>query len=209
MAQQPHSELVFPTDDSGVPVGFEIQPNQMVKIEMHYVNTTNFQLDVMGKVSFDTVPLTSTVTKTDLAFWGTTEIDIPPNSAGDTGVRFQAALAETKTFSLTTHQHHLGTEMRVWYADGADDPNKTQVASGKNWADPPLELFSPPLDFPANNGNKLSTKGFAYQCTWNNTTPNQVKFGEGFNDEMCFLLQYYFPSQGFHICLDSFCTTTP
>jgi hypothetical protein len=36
-----------------------------------------------------------------------------------------------------------------------------------------------------------------------------VKFGEGFNDEMCFLVQYYYPSQGFHICLDSFCTTTP
>src|SRR5262245_7834910 len=39
IAQQAHAELVFPTDENGVPVGFEIQPNQMVKLEMHYINT--------------------------------------------------------------------------------------------------------------------------------------------------------------------------
>lgn len=209
IAQQPQAELVFPNDENGVPVGFEIKPNQMVKLEMHYVNTTNFPLDVMGKVSFDTVPLSTMVTKSDLAFWGTTQIDIPPNSAGDTGVLYQRALADTKTFALTTHQHQLGTEMLVWYGEDADDPNKMQVAGSKNWADPPLELFSPPLDFPADGAGMFSNKGLAFQCKWNNTTPNPVKFGEGYNDEMCFLWQYYFPSQGFQICLNGFCNTTP
>jgi len=194
---------------SGIPVGFEIEPNQMVKIEMHYINTTIGPLDVMGKVSFDTVPLTTLVTKSDLAFWGTTAIDILANSTGDTGVLYQPALAGTRTFALTTHQHQLGTEMLVWYGDGANDPNKMQVADAKNWADPPLELFSPALDFPANDGNTFSTKGLAFECKWNNTTPNPVQFGEGFNDEMCFLWQYYFPSQGFQICVNSFCKSTP
>jgi hypothetical protein len=32
-----------------------------------------------------------------------------------------------------------------------------------------------------------------------------VKFGESFNDEMCFLWQYYYPSQGFQLCVDGFC----
>ena len=209
IAQQPQSQLVFPTDEDGVPVGFEIEPHQMIKLEMHYIDTTSGPLDIVGKISFDTVPLTTKVTKSDLAFWGTTAIDIPANSAGDTGVLYQHALAKTKTFALTTHQHKLGTEMLVWYGSGASDPNKTQVADGKSWADPPLELFSPALDFPANGNSSISTKGLAFQCKWKNTTPSSVKFGEGFNDEMCFLWQYYYPSRGFQICVNGFCKATP
>ena len=206
IAQQPHASLDFPSDENGTPVGFEIPPNQMVKIEMHYIDTGMFPLDVMGKVSLDTVPLSTKVIKSDLAFWGTTQINIPANSKGDTGVLYQHALAGTKTFALTTHQHQLGTEMLVWYGISANDPNKMQVADGKSWSDPPVELFTPPLDFPMNGGSTVSTKGLAFQCKWNNTTPTDVKFGEGFNDEMCFVWQYYYPSQGFQVCVNGFCS---
>ncbi|MFO0760681.1 MAG: hypothetical protein U0359_29655 [Byssovorax sp.] len=206
IAQQPHQSLDFPVDD-GKPVGFEIKANQMVKIEMHFIDTGDFPLDIVGKVSFDTVPLTAQVIKSDLAFWGTTMIDIPANGTGDTGVLFQRALAGTKTFALTTHQHQLGKEMRVWYGTGANDPSKKQVADSKSWSDPPLELFAPPLDFPGSG--KLSDKGFAFQCQWQNNTPKDVHFGEGFNDEMCFLWHFYYPSQGFQMCLNGACKTTP
>ncbi len=205
IAQQPQAKLEFPTDENGTPVGFEIPPHQMVKIEMHYIDTTQFPLSVMGKISFDTVPLSTKVTKSDLAFWGTTTINIPANGTADTGVLFQNALAGTRTFALTTHQHQLGTEMRVWYGGSATDPNRVQVADGKSWSDPPVELFTPALDFPKNGNSSLSAKGLAFECTWNNTTPNPVTFGEGFNDEMCFLWQYYYPSQGFQVCVNGFC----
>ena len=209
IAQQPQAKLDFPTDESGTPVGFEIPPHQMVKLEMHYIDTTQFPLSVMGKISFDTVPLTTIVTKSDLAFWGTTQINIPANSKGDTGVLFQHGLPGTRTFALTTHQHQLGTEVLVWYGDSASDPNKVQVADGKSWSDPPVELFPKPLDFPTNGNSTLSTKGLAFECKWNNTTPSTVVFGEGFNDEMCFLWQYYYPSQGFQVCVNGFCNKAP
>ncbi|MEP7120368.1 MAG: hypothetical protein ABJE95_05650 [Byssovorax sp.] len=209
IAQQPQSQLVFPTDEDGTPVGFEIQPHQMIKLEIHYIDTTPGPLEISGKISFDTVPLTTKVTKSDLAFWGTSQINIPANGTGDTGVLYQHALAGTKTFALTTHQHQLGTEMLVWFANSASDPNKKMVADGKSWSDPPLELFSPAMAYPTNGNSSISTAGLAFQCKWKNTTPNPVKFGEGFNDEMCFLWQYYYPSQGFQICLDGFCKATP
>lgn len=204
IAQQSHAEFPFPKDENGTPVGFEIQPHQMVKIEMHYINVTKFPLEVTGKVTFDIAPLGSKVTKSDLAFWGTTKINVPAQSAGDTGVLFQKALPGTKTFALTTHQHHLGTQMLVWYGESADDPNKMLVADAKDWADPTLEVFAKPLDFPEGGD-----KGLAFQCKWNNTTPDPVTFGESFNDEMCFLWQYYYPSQGFHACLDGSCNKIP
>ncbi len=205
VAQQAKAELVFPTDENGVPVALEIAPNQMVRLELHLINTEAAPMDVTGKIFVDTVPLSTNVVKSDLAVWGTKNIDIPANSAFDTGVKYQKAIAGSKTFALTTHQHQLGTRMRVWYANDAADINGTPVADGQNWSDPPLELFTPALDFPDSGNGKTSSKGLAFKCEWKNTTPSDVHFGEGFNDEMCFLWQYYYPSQGFQLCVDGYC----
>jgi hypothetical protein len=199
IAQQAHADLVFPNDDQGTPVGFEIAPNQMVKIELHAINTTQAPLAVTGKAYVDTLSLSTKVTVSDLAFWGTKFITIPPQADFDTGVLYQPALAGTKSFAVTTHQHHLGTEMQVWYSTGPSD-TVNRVADGKDWSNAPLVMLDPPLDFPADG-----SKGLAFDCHWHNTTATQVKFGESFNDEMCFLWHYYYPSQGFQSCLDGKC----
>ena len=199
IAQQAHAELVFPTDDSGTPVGFQIEPNQMVKLELHAINTTGAPLAITGTALLDTVPLSTKVTVSDLAFWGTKKIDIPANGSFDTGVKYQAAIPGTKSFAVTTHQHHLGTEMQVWYGTGSTDTSH-RVADGKDWSNPPLVMLEPVLDFPADG-----SKGLAYDCHWVNPTASPVSFGEGFNNEMCFLWHYYYPSQGFQSCIDGKC----
>lgn len=199
IAQQATATLVFPTDADDTPVGFEIAPNQMLKIELHMINTSASPLDVKGAAYLDTVPLSTKVTPSDLAFWGTKKINIPANGSYDTGVKFQAALPGTKSFAVTTHQHHLGTEMQVWYSTGPTD-TANRVADGKDWNNPPLVMLDPPLDFPSDG-----SKGLAYDCAWVNTTATPVKFGESFNDEMCFLWHYYYPSQGFQVCMDGLC----
>jgi Copper type II ascorbate-dependent monooxygenase, C-terminal domain len=203
IAQQAESQLEFPRDEANKPVGLEIEADQMVKIEMHYFNTGVSPADVDGKLMVDTIPLSADVTPSDLAFWGTNDINIPPHAPYDTGVRFQLGLGSTWTFALTTHQHHLGTRMRVWHAINKDDTS-VPVADSTNWSDPPLEIFEQPLEFP-DAGGTYSSKGFAYQCEYNNTTDQQVVFGEGIDDEMCFLWHYYYPSQGFHLCFNGLC----
>ena len=90
--------------------------------------------------------------------------------------------------------------MKVWYGAGATDPTNKVVADGTNWSNPPLVMLDPPLNYPTSGG-----KGFSYQCTWNNPGTTEVKFGESFNDEMCFLWHYYYPSKGFQVCLDGKC----
>ncbi len=197
IAQQPTATLVFPDDENNVPVGFQIAANQMVKIEFHTINTTQTPLMVTGKAYLDTIPLSTTVTPSDLAFWGTEYIEIPPGpSSFDTGVLFQEALPDTHSFAVTTHQHSLGTEMKVWYGTGATDTSDL-VADSTSWSNPPLVMLNPALDYPAGAG-----KGLAFQCHWvqPNPTTAPVQFGESFYDEMCFLWHYYYPSQGFQLC---------
>lgn len=201
IAQQALSDLAFPTDaETGTPVAFKLEAQQMLQFELHYINTTAAPLDVIADVHFDTIPISETVIESDFSFWGTINIDIPPNSAASTPVKFQKALDGTKVFAVTTHQHQLGTRMRVWHATDKNDQS-TVVADESDWANPALELFDPPLEF-------NDKKGLAYQCEWNNTTQQQVGFGEGFYDEMCFLWHYYYPSKGFQYCTDGLCQTT-
>jgi hypothetical protein len=200
IAQQPTAELVFPSDATGTPVGFQVDPHQMLRLELHYINTTSSPLEVTGKASMDTIPLTTSVVQSSIAFWGTDKILIPPDGSFDTGTLFQIGIPGTKTFALTTHQHHLGTQMRVWYATGPTDDQQAPVADSMSWSNPPLVIFDPPLNFPSSGD-----MGFAYDCHWVNPTSSEVTFGEGFNNEMCFLWHYYFPSQGFQLCIDGQC----
>lgn len=192
IAQQAHADSTFPDDEHGAPVGFAIGPRQMMRVEMHYLNTTATPSASGGQFTLETVPLSTAVVPADIGFWGTTDIHIPAHGAWSTGMKFVRAQEGTRIFALTTHQHHLGTRMRVWYADDIDDTASAPVADCRTWSDPPIDVFDPPLVFGA--GGKA---GFAYECDWVNPGADPVSYGEGFNNEMCFLWQYYFPGRGF------------
>ena len=203
IAQQKHSELLMPTSDDGKPVALPMDAHEMVRMEMHFINTTAAPIAVSGSIAMDTLDGATTAAdawvRSDLAFWGTSKINIPAHGKGDTGVKFQVALPDTHTFALTTHQHHLGTSMKIWMGTSATDPNLMLLTDGTNWADPPLKQYSPPLSFPASSG-----LGFAYECQWDNPGDTAVKFGESANDEMCFLWHYYYPAKGFQLCVPEF-----
>ncbi|MEZ4314608.1 MAG: hypothetical protein R3F14_41870 [Polyangiaceae bacterium] len=189
IAQQPESELVFPNDPSGVPVGLPLHADQSLVIEIHYINTTPSPLDVLGAIEMDVLPVAADVIKSGFAFQGAFGIpEIPAQGEADTGVLWQPGLPGANLFALTTHQHQLGTRMQVWYADDTTDLS-TPIADSTSWHDPPLETFDPPLHFPLDG-----SKGFAYQCHWVNPTSQTVYGGLGAEDEMCFFWSYYYPA---------------
>jgi hypothetical protein len=215
IAQQAQAELAFPTE-AGVPVALEIGARQMVRLEMHYVNTGSKPLDVAGSILLDTLPSNVEAVRSDFAFWGTTVFNptgsppgqcVPAMGKGDTGAIYQQALAGSKSFAATTHQHRLGVRMRIWHTDDATglSPADAQlVVDGKLWSDPPLVVFDPPLAF-ADTGGKWSNTGFTFRCEWANTNDKDACFGESFYDEMCFMWHYYYPSAGFNLCVDGYC----
>jgi hypothetical protein len=58
-----------------------------------------------------------------------------------------------------------------------------------------MATFSPPLSFDG-------SQGFRYRCSWDNTTDTRLTFGESARQEMCFFWAYYYPSQGYRICVN-------
>lgn len=95
-------ELMFPEG-----VALKIEAHQMIGLEAHYINTGSTTLQGTGTVHFDTVPVTTAnVIESDLAFFGTLGIVIPPGQQSN-GPLYAAGLSGTHAFALTTH--HTGS----------------------------------------------------------------------------------------------------
>ncbi|HLK40421.1 MAG TPA: hypothetical protein VKU41_26900 [Polyangiaceae bacterium] len=181
-------EWKFP---SGVAV--EVPKNQMLRIEAHYINTSAADLMGLGAVSFQGTPKASapSYVAADFLFWGTDSIHIPPGATYSTRPTFQAGTAGTHLVSISTHQHSLGTGIKVWASAQAGDMSRP-IANDLDWSNPAWSLLSPTVDFDG-------TSGLTYQCDWNNTTPWTITFGESALDEMCFVGGYYYPGHGFDL----------
>lgn len=193
IAQMPESDLVMPAG-----VGLTIAANQMIRIEEHFYTTD--AASAMGTISFDLSAPTG-LTRADMLFWGTTEINVPARSMG-TSRFFHTVRAGSHLFGLTSHTHRLGVLSMIDLVPSMSAPPGEELHRSTSWEEPPLTRFDPPIDFDGSMGLRLV-------CNYNNITNSTVRFGEDFNDEMCFLWGYYYPSHGFDVCFNGTCIATP
>ena len=186
IAQKPSTELNFPTG-----VAYTMPASQMLRVELHFVNTTPQPLAVSGTVHLGEAKEGTITDHANLMFYGNVGILLPPQSMATVGPTFHAVAAGRKIFGLTGHQHKLGTSFTIELAPDAFTSGP-QLYKNTNWEEPPLTIFNPPIA-------PTGTQGLRYTCTYNNTTNGIVTFGEGADQEMCFLWAYYYPDQGFDI----------
>jgi len=180
-------------------VAIDIPANQLIKVEAHYINTTADDLQGHGTVTLHTTTKDAAPAyqPAGFAFYGTLNINIPPNSTASTGPLFQAGPAGTHMVSVTTHQHRLGTHAQVW-ASSAPGDMSDQIANDLDWSNPAWKPLAPTVDFDGTNG-------LTFECEWTNTTNQTVSFGESALDEMCFTGGYIYPSSGLDFCVDGGC----
>jgi len=190
IAQKAHSELRFPPG-----VAYSLPAGQMVRVELHFLNTTPKPLDVTGTVRLEEARTGSVADHANLLFYGSINLRIPPLSATTVGPKFHPFHARApRIFGLTGHQHHRGTGVTIELASSSTGPG-TPLYANTDWADPPLMTFDSPIV-------TTEGQGLRYSCTYYNPTNQTVSFGEGFNQEMCFLWAYYYPDMGFEMGID-------
>lgn len=177
-------------------VAFRFAPHQMVRIEAHYLNYFEEKITAHGDIHFDTIAADRVVDEANLLFYGNPDFEIPAGETFTTPWRFLDVPAGSKVFAMTGHEHSLGTNVEIAYADSADDPGEAVYPTVKpfKWDEPPVQTYDPPLTF-------TEGQGFQYRCTWKNTTGKKVGFGESATAEMCFFWAYYYPSQGYRLCV--------
>jgi hypothetical protein len=189
IAQKSSTVLNFPKG-----VAYPMPAGQMVRVELHFLNSTAAPLPVTGTVHVTDAVAGTITDRANLMFYGNLRIAIPPQSMATVGPTFRKfAAAAPKIFGLTGHQHQRGTSISIELASAATGAG-THVYTNTDWAEPPLTIFDPPMV-------PTAGQGFRYTCNYNNPTNGTITFGEGVNQEMCFLWAYYYPDMGFDIGL--------
>jgi Copper type II ascorbate-dependent monooxygenase, C-terminal domain len=179
-------------------VAYTLGPNQMVRIEMHYINATPSTQSLSATATFTPIADADYKYDADFLFIGDPDINVPAMSQKTLGPIFYQLDADydgVNFFALTGHEHQFGTNVKIWTAANAADPG-TPVYDipGWQWAEPTTKFQDPPFQIPAGGG-------FKFTCDWNNTSTAAVRFGESANDEMCFFWAYYYPSKGARVCV--------
>ena len=180
-------------------VAFTLDANQMVRLEMHYINANPTDAVTLVTTStLTTIPDSVYQYDASFLFIGDPDISIPPQSTYTLGpVYFQvpAAYADSNFFAMTGHEHQWGTQVQIWSATSASDPG-TKIYTNTSWSDPVTTPFTPPFHVSPNGG-------FKFQCDWDNSSTSTVNFGESAGtNEMCFFWAYYYPANpsGAQVC---------
>jgi len=181
-------------------VAYTLAANQMIRVEMHYINATDAPIDVHATVEFYAADPSTIHDEANILFIGSPDIDIPAGGTATvdqffTPSRAQLDISQAQFFAITGHTHQYGTKMEVDTADTNGGARTSVYAPDPfEWAEPATVTHSPEFKVPTGMG------GFHFKCDYLNTSNQRVQFGESANDEMCFFWAYYFPSQGSHVC---------
>lgn len=195
MITQRASEVLTLPDD----VVFTMQPDQLVRLEMHYINTSDVPVDIMATAEFRTV--LGAHQEADFIFAGTPDIDLPPGpqtqTVGPVYLPLPGDWTGTNVFAITGHTHELGRSVTVETTASRTGPG-TMVYDPAifNWDEPETIYHAPPFQLP-------TAGGFRFTCEYVNDSGRQVGFGESAGDEMCFFWLYYYPSKGAKVCAHS------
>lgn len=185
-------------------VAFTLAPNQMIRLEVHFINALSEPLEMKATAEFVPIAEKDFKYEADFLFLGDPDIDIPAMSSATLGPVFLPLgkllpeLADTATFfAITGHTHQWGKNVKVDVVKDAADPGTSVYdVPGWSWSEPETVQHDPGFTVPADGG-------FKFSCEWDNKSDQAVGFGESATDEMCFFWAYYYPSKGAHVCAHS------
>jgi hypothetical protein len=189
-------------------VAYTLAANQMIKIEMHYINSGDDPADATAKVELYAADPMTITDEANILFVGSPDIgtctNCTPLPAGGTATLHQyftvpstIDLSAAHIFAITGHTHHYGLDMQVRVAPSKTGPmTSVYKPIPFAWSEPETKRHDPGFSIPTGGG-------LDFECKWTNTGTTAVSFGESANDEMCFFWAYYYPSQGSKVCFHS------
>jgi hypothetical protein len=194
ITQRQEETLVLPDG-----VAFDLDADQMIRLEMHYINTGTATLDVEATATFTTIPDALYEHAADFIFIGNPDIDIAPHASATVGPTFFPLPEEyegVNFFAVTGHTHQFGTNVTISTATAETGGSDTSIYDIPEWSwhEPETARMDPPITIPTGGG-------FRFTCEYENTSGENVGFGESAGDEMCFFWAYYYPSRGARVCV--------
>lgn len=181
-ANDPQSELVFPSDDgTGKPLALEIPPLSSGYIMLHTVNTTNDVIKTKATLNFEALDA-AVYTKTDTYTTFSSNFVLPPYSTGVVETQSCTVPPDAQFWSLTTLTHSRAVNARI--LDGT-----SVLVDSPDWSRPVIETVEKPPFV------TFASKKLTYACRFDNPTNRTIWRGESYQtDEECLAVGYYFPA---------------
>jgi hypothetical protein len=187
-------------------VAFALEADQMIRLELHYINASDTPREVTVTSTFYPIAEAAFEHAADFLFIGNPDVELPPRQASTLGPSYMtmpAELAGSKFFGFTGHTHQWGTNVYVEMAADENDPGiAVYDLPDFDWDEPETVYYDPPVELPQYGG-------FRFTCDWYNDSDRTVRFGEGVDDEMCFFWAYYYPSKGARTCFHTTALGSP
>jgi hypothetical protein len=186
--------------------GQVIQPNSILRIDMHYVNGTDKNILREGWVYLKAVPAAEVAVPIDMITFFQGSINVPPNSKGTVTARGRCSVPkERNVLMMTGHFHKNGTRFTVWHEPQGGQPQL--VYQSHDWDTPGNAWYTPRITNPivddearwgASSGYLKVVPGdfISFECEFDNPTTQVIAFGELGRDQMCNVFGAYFPSDG-------------
>jgi hypothetical protein len=168
-------------------IGLHLGPHQQMVLETHFINTSSSDIDVSGTVELYSAPVGSVQEEAAPFFFGSTNIDIPPNGQATSGATCSPP-DDIHLLHVFGHEHRNGTGVRMDV--GPRGGKLDTIYSSTSWEAPPVK----DLDMQVGPGSAVRVR-----CDWENSSSARLVYP----DEMCFAIGMYWPSHG-----QLFCVTT-
>jgi hypothetical protein len=186
--------------------GQKVEPNTLLRINMHYVNTSDKDVLREAWVYLKSMPKEEVKQVVDMITFFQFNISVPPNSTGvETAIGRCQAPSDRYVNMVTGHFHEHGTRFTVWHEKA--DGETTKIYETFDWDVPGNAFYTDRLENPPMDGSGIwgATSGYVlvkkgeyinFQCEFDNPSNTTVTFGELGRDQMCNVFGVYYPSDG-------------
>jgi hypothetical protein len=169
-------------------VAFKLPAGYVLHLGLHLYNTSDEELSGVSGIEIVRADPKDVKHEAELLVAGPLSLNIPPGRSTMSG---RCTITEDQTlFALFPHMHQLGVHLKTTLTlDG-----QPKVLHDDEYVfTEQYQLLIDPLDLHV--GDSVTT-----DCTYDNPTNRNVKFGESSDTEMCFSVLFRYPATGHTFC---------
>lgn len=164
-------------------MGYKVGPDDQIVLQMHYFGDPDTEYKDLSTYKLRTTD--SVVQEVGMWAFGPTNFEIAPGDSDATAAdtwRNNFGL-DVQILGAFPHMHLLGKRFHSWMVKG--DEEECLIEGRYDFDHQMTYMFEEPVIW--ENGDRLK-----FECTWDNSEgTDTVTYGEGTDEEMCFMLFYY------------------
>ena len=177
-------------------VAYRFAPHQMIRIELHYINSGDSPTQESATAEFYAVDKSTIHDEAGVMLIGTPDVALPPNATATVDQAFVPSqadpdLVDASVFAAAGFTHQYGTAVGV---SGMGQRAPIYAPQSFEWNAPSVTTIDPPLAVAAD-------QSFDVACSYYNSTAGAIGFGSSPADEVCFFWAYYFPATTARVCV--------